>query len=126
MGWKGSAKARHLVMALREYFAERYADAETEESEALAVVFSAGRAEALPQVRKRPGIRLEDRWTLEYISLLRLQPLLEAFDDDASTFVTVSEANAFTQTRPSGWSLPRWLAYWTIGMSATNSHLNHR
>ncbi|KAF8178111.1 hypothetical protein K438DRAFT_1938825 [Mycena galopus ATCC 62051] len=99
MGWRGSVKARHFVMALRDYFQDhkhKGADGKPDEH-ALVVVDKA------------------DEWALQYINVLRLQPISEAFDDDASGFVTVAEANAFTSARPLDWSLPRWIAYWAIG-----------
>ena len=57
---------------------------------------------------------------------------MEAFDEDASGFITIKEANDFTCSRPQDWrwvtgkpypvplahvnhSLPHWLAYWAIG-----------
>ncbi|KAF8178104.1 hypothetical protein K438DRAFT_1978069 [Mycena galopus ATCC 62051] len=100
MGWRGSVKARHFVMSLRDYFQEAYtskaADGKSD-GQATIVVDKA------------------DEWALQYISVARLQAISEAFDDDASGFVTVAEANAFTSARPLDWSLPRWIAYWAIG-----------
>lgn len=97
-------------MALREFYSERFADAANADSEELMVMtpIDARHSPSLIQFgippRRRPvGVRSEDKWTLEYINLLRIQPLLEAFDDDASTWVTVTEVNSFTQARPRGW-----------------------
>lgn len=45
----------------------------------------------------------EDLWSLQYISLHRIQPLIEALDDDGSTYITVTEVNSFTTSRPNGW-----------------------
>lgn len=45
----------------------------------------------------------EDAWTLDYLSVMRLQPVSEAFDDDASGFITVAEVNSFTTSRPLDW-----------------------
>ena len=77
-----------------------------------------------------------DEWALVYLSVIRMQAISEAFDDDASGFVTVSEVNAFTTSRPLGWryafhllltvhmfivvgiSLPHWIAYWAIGKAS--------
>ncbi|GJE85201.1 hypothetical protein PsYK624_012790 [Phanerochaete sordida] len=135
MGWKGSAKARHLVMALREFYAERYADAADEGVITVAAPRKAANTPVSPiwgststyqQRRKAVGVRPEDRWTLDYITILRIQPLLEAFDDDASSFVTVSEVNAFTQARPRDWSLPHWMAYWTIGYPLSMRYYHDR
>ncbi|KAJ7846409.1 hypothetical protein B0H14DRAFT_936649 [Mycena olivaceomarginata] len=115
MGWRGSVKARHFVMALRDHFQE-----ETSKS-----------ADGEP--REHPTIVIDeaDVWALEYINVVHLQAISEAFDDDASGFVTVAEVNVFTTARPLDWrqvlttlcrlcigilpSLPRWIAYWAIG-----------
>jgi hypothetical protein len=85
-------------------------------------------------------ISKEDEWALEYLSALRLQSISEAFDDDASGFVTVNEVNAFTTSRPEGWryvfdltrvhilmndSLPHWIAYWAIGLRFVQLYFPH-
>jgi hypothetical protein len=44
-----------------------------------------------------------DSWALQYINIGRTRSILEAFDDDASGFVTVNEANNFSQSRPLDW-----------------------
>ena len=71
-------------------------------------------------------------WALKYINLGRAPSILEAFDDDASGFVTIKEVNDFTKSRPLDWGcaffpglqgrfvhcchrLPHWIAYWAIG-----------
>ena len=46
-----------------------------------------------------------DSWTLKYINVGRAGSILEAFDDDASGFVTLHEVNKFTGLKPSDW---RW------------------
>ncbi|KAF7376029.1 hypothetical protein MSAN_00017700 [Mycena sanguinolenta] len=97
MGWRGSVKSRHFVMALRDYYHEN-----AEESDS-----GAGAASG----KKRNP----DDWALAYINVSRLQSISEAFDDDASGFVTVAEANTFTISRPLDWSLTHWAAFWAIG-----------
>ena len=75
------------------------------------------RAEGSAGLRKK-GISVKsdpDEWTLRYISVPYIQPILEAIDDDASGFITISEVNKFSAARPEGWSLRRWIAYWAIG-----------
>lgn len=94
MGWRGSVKARHFVMALKDYYVEK----------------TAGSLDSASG---------SDVWALKYINISRAQELLEAFDDDASGFVTVNEVNNFTQSRPRDWSLPHWIAYWAIGWQMT-------
>ena len=45
----------------------------------------------------------QDEWALEWININRLQAIIEAFDDDASGFITIAEVNQFTASRPKGW-----------------------
>lgn len=42
----------------------------------------------------------KDDWAYHYISLAWLQPIMEAFDDDGSGYITVTEVNRFTETMP--------------------------
>ena len=53
-----------------------------------------------------------DGWAIKYINIGRARSILEAFDDDASGFVTVGEVNNFTRLRPRDWrcalSSPEW------------------
>jgi len=44
-----------------------------------------------------------DAWAIKYIDVMWVQPILEAFDDDASGFITVAEVNHFTSSRPADW-----------------------
>ena len=44
-----------------------------------------------------------DSWAIGYINIGRARSILEAFDDDASGFVTVSEVNNLTRLRPRDW-----------------------
>jgi hypothetical protein len=46
-----------------------------------------------------------DAWAIKYIDVMRLQPILEAIDDDASGFITIGEMNRFTASRPVNWRL---------------------
>jgi hypothetical protein len=46
-----------------------------------------------------------DAWAIKYIDVIRLQPILEAIDDDASGFITIGEMNRFTASRPIDWRL---------------------
>ena len=44
-----------------------------------------------------------DAWAIKYLDVMWVQPILEAFDDDASGFITVAEVNRFTSSRPVDW-----------------------
>ena len=106
-GWKGSTKAKHLVMALRDHFAESSVaalsvirDITTQQGDA----DSEAAEKVVKEVREIANrVKPDDQWALRYITVLRVQPLIEALDDDVSSFVTVSEVNAFTAARPAEW-----------------------
>lgn len=49
------------------------------------------------------GSNQVDAWAFQYLTVSRVQPLVEAIDNDFSNYVTVSELNAFTAARPVGW-----------------------
>ncbi|KAJ6560234.1 hypothetical protein B0H19DRAFT_1146862 [Mycena capillaripes] len=94
MGWRGSVKTRHFVMALRDYYQEKWAHTGDESD------------------KPKPA---PDAWALSHVNVVRLQPISEAWDDDASGFVTVGEVNTFTASRPLDWSILHWIAFWSIG-----------
>lgn len=50
-------------------------------------------------------IIINDDWTLEYFGPSWLQPMMDAFDDDASGYVTISEVNKIMDLQPAslGW-----------------------
>ena len=98
-------------MALREYYAEHRKTSPSADHEALREIreilsdqaeSDSSKVQEIAQVTNR-GVRAEDEWALEYITISHVQPLLEAFDDDASTLVSVTEVNAFANARPNDW-----------------------
>jgi hypothetical protein len=100
-------KARHFVLALRDhYFEKLVAEAE-------------GLGESFPGDSTIHNSRNRNAWAIKFIDVSRLQPILEAFDDDASGFITISEMNRFTSSRPADWSLPHWIAFWADGYKAS-------
>lgn len=52
-------------------------------------------------------------WTLEWITITRLQPIIEAFDDDTSGFITIVEVNNFTTACPYDWRCEILLFHYT-------------
>ncbi|TFK64975.1 hypothetical protein BDN72DRAFT_962870 [Pluteus cervinus] len=106
MGWKGSVKARHFVLALHDYYSEGsfLASQESNTPSGSPVVLS---PDPMPVV--------DDRWTLSYINVTRVQPILESVDDDGTGFVSIKEVNNFVTSRPLGWTLLQRLAYWAAG-----------
>ena len=45
-----------------------------------------------------------DQWALEFLSVGWLDPIMEAFDDDVSGYVTIAEVNRLMDMRPSSLS----------------------
>jgi hypothetical protein len=83
-----------------------------------------------------------DAWAIKFIDVMWVRPILEAFDDDASGFITIAEVNTLTSSRPIEWrsvshyfrpisshlmgsSLPHWLAYWAVGEPNIFLYLTH-
>jgi len=102
--WKRSVKATHLVIALHDHFvwkAQYSRRKATNPSESQ----PDGQAETANDVGTTTLLEtpVEDTWALEYITVNRIQSLMEALDDDGSSFVTVDEVNEFTSSRPKGW-----------------------
>ena len=80
-GWRGSVKARHFIMALKDHFVAKSTN-------------DAGPMDS-------------DPWAVKYIDIRHARSILEAFDDDSSGFVTINEVNNFTRSRPSDWRCAR-------------------
>ncbi|KAJ7595187.1 hypothetical protein C8J56DRAFT_921782 [Mycena floridula] len=111
-GWKGSAKTRSLVLAVRDYLVERVARSKD----------GSDKHNPLPSAEEDPddistvmGKPLEDDWAIDYLQVRQLRLLQQAFDADGSGFTTITEINNFTNSRPKNWSLPRWISFWTVG-----------
>lgn len=64
-------------------------------------------------------VSLADKWAVKYLTLTRVRQILEAFDDDASGWISISEANAFTTNRPLDYTVLKWLAFWAAGTFLT-------
>jgi hypothetical protein len=58
---------------------------------------------------------LADKWCLDYLTVPYLTAIQEAFDDDGSGFIRISEVNEFIAQIPEGWTLLQWVAYWARG-----------
>ncbi|KAJ7657340.1 hypothetical protein DFH06DRAFT_991084, partial [Mycena polygramma] len=135
-GWKGSVKARHFVLALNDYYTEKFStvDAAVAKSVAGSTAGSAPpsplmspTSPAFAQLELPGGAKIEDdRWALAYITVARLQAILEAVDDDGTGFVSIKEANDFALSRPEGWSLLSWVAFWAAGWHASVTWYKNR
>ncbi|KAK0194867.1 hypothetical protein F5146DRAFT_1023158, partial [Armillaria mellea] len=87
MAWRGSVKAKHLVLALHDYLIDKLSSSDPMFTPISAVSFT-GDFFALNCKN--------DRWALAYFNVAHVQPILEAMDDDAT-------------------GLPQWIAYWAEG-----------
>ncbi|KIK51740.1 hypothetical protein GYMLUDRAFT_181097, partial [Collybiopsis luxurians FD-317 M1] len=109
--WKGNVKARYFVLALHDYFEDKLG------SQKGSVLTSAMPSNTPLDVgmNSLDAIFKDDRWALKYIDVSRVQAILEAIDDDSTGFISVKEVNTFVASKPSGWSLLGWIAYWGAG-----------
>ena len=87
-GWRRNVKARPFVMTLRDHFREKVQE------------IKLGASVEVSKEQPRT-----DDWALDYISVAWLQPIMEAFDDDGSGYITIAEINQFTDAIPKdlGW-----------------------
>ncbi|KAJ7192237.1 hypothetical protein GGX14DRAFT_480287 [Mycena pura] len=115
-GWKASVEVRNFVLALNDYYADKFDAAENAGMRGSAAASEAGSGPPSPTETGHDfPTTQDDQWTLAYINPAHIQPISEAVDDDASGFVSSREANVFASRRPENWSLPQWTAFWAAG-----------
>src|SRR5258708_7886829 len=108
-GWKGSVKATHFVIALHEHFtvkagqALRQTSTHTSDGASAETATVNNTSADTTTATLLAEASVDDSWALQYINVRQIQPLIEAIDDDGSSFVTVNELNEFTSCRPKGW-----------------------
>ncbi|KAF9546118.1 hypothetical protein CPC08DRAFT_675601 [Agrocybe pediades] len=132
MGWKASVKARHFVMGLHDYYSDVYSKVRTSSDPMTADLSSPLVSPQLPSmlspsqevVQDQP--QSDDKWALAYINATYTQPILEAVDDDGTGMISIKEVNMFVTSRPDGWSLPHWIAYWAVGWHASVTHYKNK
>ncbi|GJJ06180.1 hypothetical protein Clacol_000369 [Clathrus columnatus] len=113
-GWKGSAKARHVILAIHDFYIYQLQQSVPQEQPPSAIERHSQQrkntmdnrdmiqkmSQILPEV---PGLRPEDQWAIDYITGFRLRSLIEALDPDCSGFININEINDFTSSRPAKW-----------------------
>jgi hypothetical protein len=82
-------KARHFVLALRDYYLEKL----NPETNGVSDMGTSAISNSTNP----------DAWAIKYVDVMWVQPILEAFDDDASGFINIAEVNRFTSSRPVEW-----------------------
>ncbi|KAI5899169.1 uncharacterized protein SCHCODRAFT_02660832 [Schizophyllum commune H4-8] len=138
MHWRNSVKSQYFTLALRDHLIERLhgvyggrrihpvrgntviPDPYDEGSSSLHTWGQAhatdGAAFAASESAKNKNtIRSDEQWAIDALTMLTVQPITEALDDDGTGYVSTWEVNAFTSSRPDDWSLMRWLIYWGEG-----------
>ncbi|KAF8069331.1 hypothetical protein FPV67DRAFT_1492030 [Lyophyllum atratum] len=133
MGWKSTVKARHFVLALRDYFLEerslhgpRYGHSSvstvTSPNQLTSPSLSSPPAEPPHHDLSGPPAHCNnEEWANAYVNVSYLQAIAESIDDDGSGFINIKEVNEFTNMRPKGWTLLQWLAYWAAGWHSSIS-----
>ena len=51
---------------------------------------------------------IADKDYLQYLAMPYIAAIIEAFDEDASGFIRITEVNDFCATIPAGWTLLQW------------------
>ncbi|CAE6469640.1 unnamed protein product [Rhizoctonia solani] len=99
MKWRNTVKSRHFVSAVQYHFERQF-----------------GRYMAAHGGDLHP-----DCWTLNYLSRIIFYPAIaDAIDEDSSGYITLDELNRFFDSRPNGWTVTQWLAYWAAGWYQDN------
>ncbi|KAH7335134.1 hypothetical protein B0J17DRAFT_719693 [Rhizoctonia solani] len=97
--WRNTVKSRHFVSAVHYYFEQQF-----------------GRYVTTHKEDSHP-----DCWTLKYLSRVIFYPAIaDAIDEDSSGYISLDELNNFFDSRPKGWTVPQWLAYWAAGWYQDN------
>ncbi|KAF5348106.1 hypothetical protein D9756_010797 [Leucocoprinus leucothites] len=130
MGWKGSVKARHFVLALRDYFTDQFSVNTPHPNDLIIQIPTPETAvnpnNHLMQLTASKPILHQDLWTLQYINVSHLSAILEAIDDDGTGFISIKEANTFANQRPKGWGLLMWIAFWSKGWETSLADYKNR
>ena len=97
-GWRRNVEARLFVLTLRDYVDE---------------ISNVSGADSHDN-------RHRAEWAFRFINILYLQPIMEAFDDDGTGFITISEVNKFLD------SLPADINWRSVPVCIVNIHPNSR
>ncbi|KAL1749257.1 hypothetical protein HDZ31DRAFT_27873 [Schizophyllum fasciatum] len=139
MHWRNAVKSHHFTLALRDHIIEKHRSSlrrggayqgsrvsmistppelQSPGSTASGVSQrpSEDIARAITESLQRQKRETDpDQWAINALTMLTVQPISEAFDDDGTGFISTREVNVFTSSRPKKWSLLHWLVYWGEG-----------
>ncbi|KAJ8088905.1 hypothetical protein PM082_014151 [Marasmius tenuissimus] len=123
MGWRVVVPTFKFVPTLHEYLLARHHDMQSVSDHSIRPPppesFLVEEMSSLTTALALAKQQSEDKWALDCLHLSDMGPICEAFDADASGYVSVWEANQVMVLRPDGWSLLQWLAYWASGRQLT-------
>ncbi|KAF5346696.1 hypothetical protein D9756_010366 [Leucocoprinus leucothites] len=129
-GWKGSVKARHFVLALRDYFTDQFSVNTPRPNDLIIQIPMPETAinadNHLMRFTASKPILHQDLWALQYINVSHLNAILEAIDDDGTGFISIKEVNTFSNERPNGWGLLTWIAFWSKGWESSLADYKNR
>lgn len=105
-GREWDREATYFVRALRDHFANKKQHSHRKatnpsDSQHDRRAETADREEMI--TASIPPESPEDEWALKCITVHGMQSLMEALDDDGSSFVTVNEVNEFISGKPNEW-----------------------
>lgn len=113
-------------MVLHDYYIDRYSLAAAKSSQSpsylspnLTLVNSTPAASPHPELQTMIPVGqrdfttsdadiLADKPFFDYLTMPYVSSIIQAFDDDASGFVRISEVNDFCESIPQGWTLLQW------------------
>ncbi|KAJ7468605.1 hypothetical protein FB451DRAFT_1177382 [Mycena latifolia] len=117
MSWKLSVPAREFVLNLHDYYKAQYSETtDIEDYFNRAPPDGSDQRIALRKALSLAKARTEAKWALKLLTFQNIPKILEAFDRDASGFVSVWEVNELTSARPEGWRFPSY----DLGVSIEN------
>ncbi|TDL25419.1 hypothetical protein BD410DRAFT_826665 [Rickenella mellea] len=135
MNAHSSVKARYFVLALHDHYLDQYENMNTFAGMHLdrdiappSPTLSHAETEA-PNADGDTAFLQDspaeaDKWCLQYLSIQNISPLAEAIDDDVSGFIKIAEVNNFSNDKPEGFSMLRWVTFWAAG-SAVEASMYH-
>ncbi|KDQ06653.1 hypothetical protein BOTBODRAFT_181415 [Botryobasidium botryosum FD-172 SS1] len=127
--WRTFIKTKTFIAALGDYFIDRFELQQRSMTSSMMIGSAVPQDSPLsyrgygPEPNESPFEELEaDKWCLQYLTPAYFSAVSEAFDNDFSGFVTISEANNFmSRGAPHGWSILKRIAYWVKGFHVSNS-----
>ncbi|KIK51797.1 hypothetical protein GYMLUDRAFT_78058 [Collybiopsis luxurians FD-317 M1] len=136
-GWKSTTNAQSMAMAVRKNYSERRKNLQSTDRRLMeripAIVHLVKASQVQENMNGTDAMNWnltqnyeKDDWALEYITLPRIQKLLEALNNESSTIVSTEKVNTFTAARPKNWSLAKWMTFWTVGFPLTMKYYYNR